>query len=403
MKRAVRFLIMSVLICGVMTVWAQNKVDEERMGRDIEIAENVLQTLLRQEFGKRNFFPYEVNGTYMPGYGVTFRLPSDFNFNMSGYGVYGDNEPLTINFSSSGTTKTYSMNGSAVAVTSEDCEDCAKERAAVARAKSPTKVKSKVVSNKDSLREAYNTKIIAASKTFLADYGDLISQLSPDERIVISNRADGNQRYWYGADLDVKRTMLSIETTKGEVAQFKQGKITRDQLLSKMKVVNTETIDELNPDLELLSSIFNRLYRPDLSKTYYSEGSVYYERLKDFGVIYYMNVVSSSRDNYDRHTIPTLKLDNLDQEERDKKVKELYPAFEKELKENVLEYGRTLRSLKEGESLIFTTKVTQCVKCGIPSTLELTVKNTVLTEYSAGKLSKDAALAKIEVKKGPNQ
>ena len=197
--------------------------------------------------------------------------------------------------------------------------------------------------------------------------------------------------------------MLLIETTKGDVTQFKQGKLTRDQLLSKMKVVNTETVDELNPDLELLSSIFNRLYRPDLSKTYYSEGNIYYERLKDFGVIYYMTVVSSSRDGYGRFSIPTLKMDDVDQETRDKKVKELYPAFEKEVKENVLEYGRTLRSLKEEESLIFNVRVTQCVKCGIPSSLELTVKNSVLSEYNSGKLTKEAALTKIAVKKGPNQ
>ena len=183
----------------------------------------------------------------------------------------------------------------------------------------------------------------------------------------------------------------------------KQGKLTRNQLLNKMKVVNTETVDELNPDLELLSSIFNRLYRPDLSKTYYSEGNIYYERLKDFGVIYYMSVVSSTRDSYGRHTLPTLKIDDIDQETRDKKVKELYPAFEKEVKENVLEYGRTLRSLKEDESLIFNVRITQCVKCSIPSSLELSIKSSVLSEYNSGKLTKEGATAKITLRKGTLQ
>jgi len=32
---------------------------------------------------------------------------------------------------------------------------------------------------------------------------------------------------------------------------------------------------------------------------------------------------------------------SVDQETRDKKVKELYPEFEKNLKEDMLEYGRT--------------------------------------------------------------
>lgn len=397
MKRAVRFLIMSVLIGGVITVFAQGKIDEERMSRDIEIAENVLQTLLRQEFGKRNFFPYEVNGTYLPGYGVTFRLPNDFNVPM---GYMMDSEPLTINYSPSGTTSVYSVNGTGtMTVTSDEEQAPARD---VAKLRS-TKSKQKTSANTDSVRTAYNTKIIEAAKTFLADYGDLISQLSADERIVITNRGDGGQRLWYGMDNNAKRSLLSVDAAKGDVTQYKQGKLTRDQLLGKIKVVNTESVDELNPDLELLSSIFNRLYRPDLSKTYYSEGNIYYERLKDFGVIYYMNVVSSSRDGYGRFTIPTLKLDDIDQATRDKKVKELYPAFEKEVKENVLEYGRTLRSLNAEENLIFNVRVTQCAKCGIPSSLEYSVKNTVLNDYNTGKLTKEAALEKIAVKKGPNQ
>lgn len=406
MKRVMRFLMMTLWVCGAITVFAQNKVDEERMTRDIEIAENILQTLLKQEFSKRNFFPYDVKATYMPGYGVTFRLPSDIHIPLN---IMIEDQPGMAYSARSSSSRSFSINGHGVTVTTsdEECEDCAHEDVGVqvsgsAKASSP-KARKRVTSDPDSLRKVYNEKIIAASKTFLADYGDLLSQLSDNERIIISNRGDGTQRYWYGNDVRSQYNMISIETTKGDVVQAKQGKITRDQLLAKMKVVNAESIEELNPDLELLSSIFNRLYRPDLSKTYYAESNVYYERLKDFGVIYYMNVVSSSRDNYGRYNLPTLKLDNLDQEARDKKVTELYPAFEKELKENVLEYGRTLRSLKEGESLIFNARVTQCPKCGIPSTVEVAVKNSVLSDFNTGKLTKEAALGKIEIKKGPNQ
>jgi len=41
--------------------------------------------------------------------------------------------------------------------------------------------------------------------------------------------------------------------------------------------------------------------------------------------------------------------------------------------------------------------------CAIPSTLELSIKNAVLKDYSSGKITKEAALAKITVKKGPDQ
>jgi hypothetical protein len=84
-------------------------------------------------------------------------------------------------------------------------------------------------------------------------------------------------------------------------------------------------------------------------------------------------------------------------------VTELYPKFEQELKENMLEYGRTLKTLGDEEVLVFNTTLTKCVKCGIPSTVELTIKSSVLKEYGSGKTDKNAALSKFIVKKGPAQ
>ncbi len=162
--------------------------------------------------------------------------------------------------------------------------------------------------------------------------------------------------------------------------------------------------DELQPDLELLTSIFNRLYRKDLSKTYFTEENVYYEKLKDYGVIYYMQVYSSNQIDYNRRWVmPTLGLEGLTTEERDKKVKELYPQFEKDFKADILEYGRTVKSLTPDELLVFNVKLTKCDGCGIPTSLEFLVKADVLKDYASGKLTKEAALAKMTVKKTGNQ
>ena len=101
--------------------------------------------------------------------------------------------------------------------------------------------------------------------------------------------------------------------------------------------------------------------------------------------------------------MPTLKLDKLSEEERNKKVTELYPKFELELKENILEYGRTVKSLKPNEVLSFQVNVTKCKGCGIPSTVEINTKASVLTDYLLGKIDKNAALKQLEVKKGNAQ
>src|SRR5690606_2069217 len=200
--------------------------------------------------------------------------------------------------------------------------------------------------NMDSLRDISNEKIIEAAKEFLADYGDMISQLKPEEKIVITNRGGNQPRMWVTHMVKSPgRNHLSIEMLKADLNSFRQNKLTRDQLLNKITVVNAEAVDEAEPDLELLSTIFSRLYRQDLSKTFFSEGNIYYERLKDFGAVYYMHTFSSNRTFNGTYDMPTVDLRDVDQATRDKKVKELYPIFEQELKENIVEYGRTVKSL----------------------------------------------------------
>src|SRR6478736_1994804 len=131
MKRAVRFIVVNVLVLSAIMTNAQTKIDDERMQRDIEIAENILQTILRQEFGKRNFFPYEVNGSYMPGYGVTFRLPNDFNTPM---GFMLNSEPnIVYNYGKDG-SYSYSISssdGSSAVIVSTDEENDDTDRARV--------------------------------------------------------------------------------------------------------------------------------------------------------------------------------------------------------------------------------------------------------------------------------
>lgn len=387
-------------VLAVTPSMAQNKINSERMDRDIEVAENALATMIRQQFPKSRYYGMEIKGNYTPGFGVTLRLPSEYNYvNAVGWEGKGGNviaippgpaepaEPATVG------GVIAPKPGVQVVVVDGD------------------RVKRATVIDKDSAKTVYYQRIIQASKDFLADYGDLLSQLAPEEKILITNRGDGYRYYygngWRGGD-SKSRTLVTVEATKSDIVQFKQNKMSRDQIMAKIKVVNAESTTEVQTDLELLSSIMNRLYRSDLSKSYYVDEGIYYERMKDFGVIYYMGVVSSIEQDVrlgegKKLRMPTLKLEDLDQATRDKKVTELYPVFEKDLKENIVEYGRTLKSLSPDEMIVFNVRLTKCEKCGIPSTLELSVKNSTLKEFSEGKITKEAAAARINVKKGTPQ
>lgn len=405
MKRLIQTLVcvVSIVLLNMQPAFAQ-KLDEERMERDIAVAENVLTTLIKQQFSnQRTFFPLEIKGSYQPGYGVTFSLPADFTTPIAFMQQGGASNDAFIWSIGPPGVATYSNESNY-----DNRQRSEDDRAAIAGEKSirlKDKSEEKGRLDMDSVRDAYNTKVIEAAKTFIVDYGDMIAQLSPNEKVVISNQ--GNQpRMWVNQYFSApKRTHLSVEALKSDLTQLRQGKITRDQALAKIKVVNTETVDAVEPDLELLSSIFTRLYSQDLSKTYFTGDNVYFERLKDFGVIYYMQVYSGiERGDYSkRYVMPTLGLDNVDQETKDKKVKELYPKFEQELKENILEYGRTIKSLKDEEVLVFQVAVTKCAGCGIPSSLELSIKGSALKDFNSGKADRNAMMSKFSVKKGENQ
>jgi hypothetical protein len=405
MKRIIQTLVGGAMAVTMnwQPVFAQ-KLDHERMDRDIAVAENVLGTLIKQQFNsQRTFFPLEIKGNYQAGYGVVFNLPADYTTPIAFAIPNGGSDVVIFNESNSPGVKAYNYS-----YNYDNRVNGADRAPVLADEKSLTlkdKAREKRRLDMDSVKDSYNLKVIEAAKTFIVDYADMITQLTPQEKIIVSNQ--GNQpRMWVGQYFNApKRTHLSVEGLKSDLVQLRQGKITRDQALAKIKVVNTETVEEVEPDLELLSSIFRRLYSQDLSKTYFTGDNVYFERLKDFGVIYYMQVYSGiERGEFSRrYVMPTLGLEDVDQETKDKKVKELYPKFEQELKDNILEYGRTVKSLKDDEVLVFQVTLTKCTGCGIPSTLELSIKGSVLKDFIAGKTDRNAVLGKFSIKKGEIQ
>ena len=403
MKRVMKRMIGVVALLGSLMATGQTKIDEQRMQQDIEVAENILGTLMRQQLGRRNFFPVEVNGNYVAGYGVTFRLPQGGPLNMMM--LKSMDEPNIVNISGSDGSYSYSFSNKSKSEEKVECVGCEREKAEIEKARTRQRAPRAMKISGDSVSATLEKRLMEVAKNFLTDYGDVISQLKPDERIVITNRSEefGGDFNFHLPGAESRRSLISVEAKRDDIAQLKQGKITRDQFQGRLKTVNTETSDKLDPDLEVLSSMFSRLYREDLSKTYYSQGEVTYERLKDFGVIYYMRVYSSVQGDDERWAMPTIAMSNVSTPERDKKVKELYPKFESELKENLIEYGRTLRSLNDNEQLVFNVKLTKCTGCGIPTSIELSVNSSVLKDYSSGKATREASIAKVNVKKVGDQ
>ena len=371
-----------ILIALGATFCNGQQIDEDRMERDLKVAQNILSTLANNSDKELIFFNRNGSqGSYVKGYGVI--LNSSSRFPRTTY-VNSQNGALSLG------GKAYKFSGNEpVIISSSDGQNVIKKL------------------DLDSLHKAQNDEWEEKMKTFLVDYSDLIGQLKPEDKIMVTSHATSRGGTWHSLELEASGRSLStsgssVEISKKDVSDYKAGKISRNEALKRIKVIKAATKVNVAQDVELLASIFQRLYKSDLSNTYYISGRVNYGNIPEFGVVFDMRVYSSSRDNK-FHTVVTRQRSGLTQEERDDVVKEMYPEFLKQLKNNIIQYGRTVRSLKPDEILMFRVRLTECKGCGIPQNLELSIKASDLQAYDSGKINESTALSKISVKKTGEQ
>jgi hypothetical protein len=100
--------------------------------------------------------------------------------------------------------------------------------------------------------------------------------------------------------------------------------------------------------------------------------------------------------------MPVLGKDKVSSEERKTVIEELYPKFENDLKSFIIDYGRTIRSLEDDDVLLLKIGMTRCEECSIPKSIDVSIKLSVLKQFDQQKISKDKAMAAIEIKKNFN-
>lgn len=385
------FTAINLLMAVTTTLaWAQ-KIDQEKMQRDIQVAETVLTSLVR---GNSNQW-VSVRGSqnssqYLEGYGVILQLPRDGLFS-AGFSAHPArviiNRRIERDMFSIEDDEIQEEPGRVIPEHNSDDPVYQDEDVEIEFGKS-------------------EEELMDVIKTFLLDYGDLIGQLKENEKIMVMQ---GNSPFHVliaGDSFNYstqKKSKLSAEIMKGDLMLFKSGKISREEALPKIKVTHPEVEVTVAQDIELLASIFDRLYRPDLSKTFFIAGKVEYDYIPDFGIIYHMNLGSTKWMGAGRLFGSIAHRAEMEQEKSDQEIREMYPQFEKEFLEDILDYGRTLKSLLKDENLVFHANLGECPGCGIPEFLEVTIKSAPLMEYNEGKIDRDVALKKMGIKKGSLQ
>lgn len=440
MKRIVIFLI-GIVVAGAAI--AQN-IDDQRMNRDLEVARNILSTLIRTESGS-TYGGGAIEASYVEGYGVIFTIPrymvffrgpgamagNVMHFSMPdlvdgqkiaeevqielkraqkemehaqkemehaqqqiqeyrieiqrGEGGEGNDKNQTIRreiiVEAPGTPAPPAPAGKSAVVVAPDAQGSTR---VVVNSGTPSP-----------MAEVDWEKVIL---TFLGDYADLIGQLQPDQRIMVrQEKPFENWGMWTGEDGAKPHAGITAEVKKSDITAYKTGKINQTEFNKRVSIKKTEPQKKV-ADLEMFSNIMSRFFSPDLSETFFTEGNPGYEVLDRFGVVFSLNTYSSYVESGQFYMPMKGKRVMVSPEERREKIEALYPQFLSDLRNFVIDYGRTIRSIPDDEKLVLKVKLTKCDGCAIPKSLEVNVPMSTLRQFDQQKLSRDKALAAIEIK-----
>lgn len=349
-----KYWILLFLLSAYFTGTFGQTIDQSKMDKDLEVAENILSTLLKQSSSDEFMYlsrGQKVEGNYLANYGVVFSVES------SGFRFY--------NVESKG--KEFESVEMAVAGEIEPSE-----------------------------------MVIQAFKDFLADYGNLIRQLKPSDKILLKTGGTRHSRGGVVVFNGQKKTKMtggiSAELNVSDLSSYEKGNLTRDELMDKIEINEDLNSAVKEPQLEVFSSMLERLYEVDLTNTYYMSGTPDYDRLEKFGVTYYLKFYSSLIHDNDEYSLPTIDKKHVSKAERNKIVEEMYPEFLKTFKQNVLDYGHILRTLDPEEMIVFHIKLTSCEGCDMPAVIDVSLKKSVIEDYRNGDLTLDRAMTMIEVK-----
>lgn len=370
MKKSITtILITALLVFNTALVWAQ--MDADRMQRDIRVASSVLQTLSQTD---NSFIMYgdNVSGEYIDGYGVMFSVGG-------GYSVMSSKRSSTVVVGGSNRAVVRSGNSrESTVVYAPDADE-----------------------KQDLLDDDQKpiTDIREVMTTFLVDYSQLIGQLQPTDKIVVSTKKSDYIYYFKMNDGDGSKVSgnngLTAELLKKDHDNFLSGKLSRDQLIEKINYVEHGGENERSKDLDLFAAMIKTLYNADYTDTYFVSWTPEYEIISGIGAVYTFKVFSSYDEN-GLYRMPGINEEGLTEPQRQEKVKELYPLFTETFKENLIQYGRAINSLDGDEMLMIRITMTKCDNCDLPKKVQFTVKQSVLTQYNTGKIKLEDALNQVK-------
>ncbi len=364
---------------------------EKQMDQDIEVMAGILSQMFSQN-PEMGFQQKQVNGNYFRGFGLVFKVPryenhflGKSNFNLLYQGVSQDNPRIKIGH------RIFPQH------------------------------------QKDSIYKAGNIHFSETIKSFFQNYGDLTDQLDVDDNIMVIFGSDAYQRlgHWNKTQTLTGKlkgstdegasppTKITAEISYKTIVDYKQGKINEDQFIKNIRFSEKPLDESANQEFIILAGIFEKLYQRSSGGFNYLQ-QINFERIDGLGVVYEIllgqnfpvenaeklftlnlnsDTIAVNRKEWNVKKLADYNQQKLDEYKRQQH--EAYQAFKLKLKQNLIKYGKTLKSLKDDEILMLATKLPNCLNCDRPVKLNLIIRASFLKDYDQRKITLDQAVGKI--------
>ncbi|WP_420385949.1 hypothetical protein [Roseivirga sp.] len=347
-----------------------------KMEKDIIILQNVLGDLFSNNEGDRFFSSRNAKGMYIPGSGVMFSLNSS---------VYGS-----------------------ALVELVSARERESQRAD--RTEEPDL-------DVDEMNKKNEENLKQKSREFLANYGSLLSELKSGEKIMLnieySEAVDrdrdristGGARVAYIGSRSNKKRMQSSISAK-TLSDFTSGKISLDQAMNSVEVNIKGDSDKEMSDVRIMAGILDDLLQNTMDGKLRRRSRTSWSYFDGFGLMFNIQMsttVSSNLVVYSQGaagTVSRISKDDRDKEREEmlKDLEEVFPEFEEMLKENIIQYGRTLRSLGTGESIIVNVDLgTYFRDSKLPRSIRMVIPKSTIEAYAKGQKSLDQAKQDVDI------
>lgn len=342
-----------------------------KMEKDIVILENVLGDLFSNR--EHSFYSSRsAKGMYVPGNGVIFSMSSGIS--------YGD---ILIEYT----------DGQGDLLSKDDEKEV----------------------DVDEYNKNLEQTITDKSKEFLTNYGSLLSELKSGEKLMLNIDYAARQKREESGSSSRPRFVSTPRSTKKRMQSsisyktlndFSTGKINLQQAIS---AVETKMIDDAEKDMtdaKIMAGILDDLMQSSLDGKFRRRSRTNWTYFDGFGLMFNIQmgtqigggVVVYSQGGSGSRVINRSETDK-EREDQLKEIEEAYPQFEEMLKENIVQYGRTLRSLGAGESVIVNVDFGSSFRDSkLPRSIRMIVPKSSIDAYAKGQKTLDQVKKEIDIK-----